>query len=136
LKKAFTMIELIFVIVVIGILAALAMSKLTSTRDDAKASVAIYNLKTCIVDISNHYTSTKEESTGTAADGSDSFASCKSVKDDAAFAISGVQNSGSDGNFTVANGSSTETWATMAQASAAKKGLVKTYSVGGAHVTE
>ena len=130
------MIELIFVIVVIGILAAVAMSKLASTRDDAKAAVAVYNLKTCILDISSHYTSTKEEGTGAAADGSDSFASCKSVKDDAAFAVSGVQNRGSDGNFTVANGPSTETWARMAKTSAAKKDLVKTYSVGGAHVVE
>lgn len=40
-KKAFTMIELIFVIVVIGILAAIAVPKLAATRDDAKISKAI-----------------------------------------------------------------------------------------------
>lgn len=34
-KKAFTMIELVFVIVVIGILAAVAIPKLAVTRDDA-----------------------------------------------------------------------------------------------------
>ena len=35
MKKAFTMIELIFVIVVIGILAAIAVPKMAATRDDA-----------------------------------------------------------------------------------------------------
>ena len=34
-RKAFTMIELVFVIVVIGILAAIAVPKLAATRDDA-----------------------------------------------------------------------------------------------------
>lgn len=34
-KKAFTMIELVFVIVVLGILAAIAIPKMSATRDDA-----------------------------------------------------------------------------------------------------
>ena len=38
MKKAFTMIELIFTIVIIGILAAVAIPKLAATRDDAKVS--------------------------------------------------------------------------------------------------
>ncbi len=37
-KKAFTMIELIFVIVIIGILSAIAIPKLAATRDDAEVS--------------------------------------------------------------------------------------------------
>ncbi len=39
-KQAFTMIELIFVIVVIGILSAIAIPKLAATRDDAIVSKA------------------------------------------------------------------------------------------------
>ena len=35
MKKAFTMVELVFVIVVIGILAAIAVPKFAATRDDA-----------------------------------------------------------------------------------------------------
>ena len=36
LKKAFTMIELVFVIVIIGILASVAIPRLAATRDDAE----------------------------------------------------------------------------------------------------
>lgn len=39
-RKAFTMLELIFVIVVIGILSAIAVPKFAATRDDATVSKA------------------------------------------------------------------------------------------------
>ena len=38
MKKAFTMIELVFAIVVIGILSAIAIPKFAATRDDAEVS--------------------------------------------------------------------------------------------------
>jgi len=40
MKKAFTMIEIVFVIVIIGILAAVAIPRLAATRDDAEISKA------------------------------------------------------------------------------------------------
>ena len=47
-KQAFTMIELIFVIVVLGILASVAIPKLAASRNDASASVVALSLGDCI----------------------------------------------------------------------------------------
>ena len=49
MKTAFTMIELIFVIIILGILAAVAIPKLTATRNDAKiASLAMSVGNSCM----------------------------------------------------------------------------------------
>lgn len=57
MKKAFTMIELIFIIVILGILAAIAIPKLAATRDDAELSKAATNLSTAVQDLASFYTS-------------------------------------------------------------------------------
>ena len=56
MKRAFTMIELIFVIVLIGILASIAIPKLAATRADADASMCELEVTQLTREISNFYT--------------------------------------------------------------------------------
>ena len=56
MKKGFTMIELIFVIVILGVLASVAIPRLAATRDDAEVAKAATNLSTAISDIAAYYT--------------------------------------------------------------------------------
>ena len=57
MKKAFTMIETIFVIVIMGILAAVIISKINATREDAKLTKVMSEIAVAIQDINTYYIS-------------------------------------------------------------------------------
>ena len=68
MKKGFTMIELIFVIVILGVLASVAIPRLAATRDDAEVAKAATNLTTAVSDITAYYTAKGTFETGAQSD--------------------------------------------------------------------
>ena len=55
MKKGFTMIELIFVIVILGILASVAIPRLAATRTDAEIATTVANIRTLLSDLNSYY---------------------------------------------------------------------------------
>ncbi len=91
MRRGFTMIELIFVIVIIGILAAVAIPKLSATRDDAKISADVASLKQVINNLQSTYTSQTKLVAGDITE-ANSAIKCFTI----------TANSLADGNITVA----------------------------------
>jgi len=158
-RAGFTMIELIFVIVILGILAAVAIPKLSATRDDAKISKMASNLSTVVADAGNYYTSqgeTKWAAAGTTVSDvtnvtlyTDTTGS--TVADSTQWGAGGVTfylvaNPGAtdasdclkitptdDGNVTIANGSDTSS-TVCSNVQTQVSSMIKTYQFGGVGV--
>ena len=69
MRKGFTMIELIFVIVILGVLASVAIPRLAATRDDAEVAKAATNLTTAVSDLTAYYTAKGSFNTYTKSQG-------------------------------------------------------------------
>ena len=146
-RSGFTMIELIFVIVILGILASVAIPKLAATRDDAKISKAASEVSTLVSDLGAYYTghgkfgdkiSDMTNVKLTLNDGktdTDANLTTQAFYSDKATGTKclGFQVSATDGNLTVTSESNDTAF--CAGVNKAVKDLVKVHQFGGSSVS-
>ena len=141
-RSGFTMIELIFVIVILGILAAVAIPKLAATRDDAKVARLSSDAATIVSDVGAYYTANGAvgpwatmtnvkvySDTALTLDANESNTSLPVYIGDTEGCFSFLRTS--DGNLTITG---VGTSSACAGAKIAAKKLITTHSFGGSKV--
>jgi len=143
-RSGFTMIELIFVIVILGILAAVAIPKLAATRDDAKISKGATEVAQIVSDFGAYYTANGAFSSSVATMTNvktvldtpagfsyDNGASGTSLEDCVDFNVSTT-----DGNLTVSDAGGTSSVCKGIVAALTKSNMVGvTHTFGGTNIT-
>ena len=134
-RSGFTMIELIFVIVILGILAAVAIPKLSATRNDAKVSKEMMSAAIALENLGAEFTSQGAFTNYTVAQADSSVNCFQFVLDNAA-----------DGNISLSVGAISVACPVKVRAviisRAVSKGMTnangaaKTYSLGGVGIIE
>lgn len=158
-RSGFTMIELIFVIVILGILAAVAIPRLAATRDDAKISKLASDATTFIQDVGAYYTSKGTYGTATLADVTNVAFGTSAAPTATTTTLAGATLNltdgtnvclvfkpaavaTADGNITISKGAGTGTICTAVQDAAVKANILgaakadKTMSFGGTSVVQ
>lgn len=137
-RVGFTMIELIFVIVILGILAAVAIPKLSATRDDAKLVKAAGEISQAITDIGAYYTAhgkmgTSKQMTNVKFDDENMS---NGVNYEVGAAVNCVKfKTTADGNLTVEDGDGSSSFCTKVRNQIAANDLNGSHIFGGTSVS-